>query len=73
MAVEALSGTNTLAYFPEYEKKLILLDQDGKIDIGPKTKKSIIGLGKVLHAAETFNSGVSLIKLFLSVIYKILC
>ena len=25
------------------------------MDLGPKTKKSVIGLGKVLHAAETFN------------------
>ncbi len=28
---------------------------DGKVDLGRVTKKSVIGLGKVLHAAETFN------------------
>ena len=28
---------------------------DGKEDLGRVTKKSVIGLGKVLHAAETFN------------------
>ncbi len=28
---------------------------DGKVDLGRVTKKSVIGLGKVLHAAETFH------------------
>ncbi len=28
---------------------------DSKEDLGRVTKKSVIGLGKVLHAAETFN------------------
>ena len=28
---------------------------DGKEDLGRVTKKSVIGLGKVLHAAETFD------------------
>jgi hypothetical protein len=28
---------------------------DGKMDLGRATKKSVIGLGKVLLAAETFN------------------
>ena len=45
--------TNDLTFPNKFQEQLS--DLDGKEDLGRETKKSVIGLGKVLHAAETLN------------------
>ena len=45
--------TNDFTFLKKIQEQLS--DLDGIEDLGRETKKSVIGLGKVLHAAETLN------------------